>query len=93
MTTGSCRPPPIGGTAQVELGVVPRQVLFGREVDLLLGAAADVAQLAEVDPLRGGEHRPHIALRSRHYECLRDVGRRETERLRMGDRALGVRVR
>jgi hypothetical protein len=31
MTTGSCRPPPIGGTAQVELGVVPRQVLFGRE--------------------------------------------------------------
>jgi hypothetical protein len=47
MTTGSRRPPPIGGTApQVELGIVPRQVLFGREMDFLLAAATDLAQLA-----------------------------------------------
>ena len=63
-------------------------------MDLLLAAAAaSLVELTEVDPLRGGEHRPYVTFRSRHYECLRDVGRCEAERLRMGDRALGVRVR
>lgn len=79
--------------AEVELGVVARHVLFGCKVDRLLAASCDLAELVEVDSLRGGQHRARVALRSRHDERLRHVGRREVECIRLGDGALGARVR
>jgi len=40
--------------SQVELGVISRQVLLGRQMDLLPAASGDLAQLVEVDPLQAG---------------------------------------
>jgi hypothetical protein len=53
----------------------------------------DLAELVEVDSLRGGQHRVRVALRSRHDERLGHFGRREVECFRLGDGALGARVR
>ena len=40
--------------AEVELGVIARQALLGREVDILVAASCDLSQLVEVDSLQAG---------------------------------------
>ncbi len=62
--------------AKIELRVGARQLVLTRQSDPL--AALDVvAQLAQVDPLRGGQDDPNVAPGSRDDEGLRNRRRRQ----------------
>ena len=61
--------------ADLELGVVSREIGLAREMHVFGVAASELAQLAKIDPLRGGQHRADVARRrrvdteTRHPSC------------------------
>jgi hypothetical protein len=79
--------------SQLEVGVVAPQVVLGREVDLLLAGAEQLAELARVDAAVAGNNDARVTVGCGDDDRLGDVGGREPERLRLGARALRVRVR
>lgn len=56
-------------------------------------AASKLAQLAKIDPLRGGKHRTDVARRSCNDDRLCHFRGRDTERLRLSERGLRACVR
>lgn len=78
---------------ELELQKVAPEILLAGEMDLVLAGVEELPQLAEVEPLGRGKHCSYVAVGGLDDQGLRDVARRELERLCLRGRALGVNVR
>src|SRR5436305_3887586 len=75
---------------ELEVGIIPPEVVLAREVNVLLAAAGDVSDLAFVQSARGRQDRTQVPLGGLDDERLGDVVRPEPERFSFGERRLGV---